>query len=154
MSRLYEHDIKDKIKTKLGNEFNTMIATIRAERSDTTIPYCNNFTYTDLTYNYPECTIDIDGESEIDPDEELLTDDINRVPEIFPVKLSAIIMSQANAICYYADYFNEAFKRVLHGCKLVGVTWCRVKKVKQQELVDENNQTYKSCGVTLAVRIN
>jgi len=152
MSRLYDHDIKTSLKTKLDAEFNTMLATIRTERSDTTIPDANNITISTLTYNYPEITIDIDGESEI-PDE-LLSDDIDLEPEIFPVRINAIIMTLSNSISSYADYYNEAFKRVLHGCSITGFTWCRVKKTRQQELIDENMQTYRSCGVDLEVRIN
>jgi hypothetical protein len=154
MPRIWEHDVKEAVKVKLVAEFNAMIDTIRIERSDSTIPYANNITYTDLTYNYPEITIDIDGESDVDPDNELLCDNIDIEPEIYPVKIGCIIMSQSNSINYYADYYNEAFKRILHGCTLTGITWCRVKKTKQQELLDENMQSYKSCGCTLEIRIN
>jgi hypothetical protein len=152
MARLYGSGVKSAIKTKLDAEFNLMIDTLRIKYGDSTIPYCANFTITELLYTFPECTIDIDGDTVIQ--EEILNDDIEIEGEIYPVKLNCIIMTQANAISAYADYYNEAFERVLHGCKMPDVTWCRSKGMKSQELIDENMQTYKSCGGKFEVRIN
>lgn len=152
MSRLYDHDVKEGIKTKLDASFNAMINTIRTERSDATIPYCNNFTYTELTYNYPEGTIKFYDESELK--KEILSDNIDLESEVFKVRINIILMTQINYIDYYMDYHLEALKRVLHGCNITGFTWLRYEKSKQEDLIDENLQTYKSGYCDFEVQIN
>lgn len=152
MSRYHEADIKDAIKTKLDSDFNTMITTIRTERSDTTIPLAKNITFDLLKNQYPEIYIDITG-SELLNDEEL-SDNIEIVTESFEVEVSAIIKTNSTSLSKYGDYYNEAFKRVLQGYNDANIRWIGVINTVQEDRIQENtHQTYKLCGVVLQVLV-
>lgn len=150
--RFFGHDVKVALKTKLDADFNTMIDTIRTERADSTIPYVNNFTFTELTYNYPEGTIVFHDKTELQ--KEILSDNILIEPELYPVRITITIMTNINLVDYYMDYYIEALERVLHGANISGFTWIRAENTEQNYFIDESTQTYRSGYVDFEVRIN
>jgi hypothetical protein len=150
--RYFGKDIRDTLKTKLSTDFNTMIATIRTERSDTTIPDCKSFTISNPTNQFPEISIDI-TDSEILNSEEL-TSNINNVPEIYNVEITAVMIDTSTSLDDYADYYIEAMQRVLQGYYTSAITWVLITKTNRTNITDGLNQTYKLCGVTCEVRIN
>lgn len=152
MARYYGYDVRNLIKTKLESDFNTMITTIRTERSDSTIPLVVNITIDKMKHQYPEIYIDI-TESELINDFEL-TSSIDLTPEIFMVEITAILKSQLDTIDVHADYYIEAMQRILHGYNDSNITWILTNKTIRTDVTDEKKQTYKVCGVVCEIRIN
>jgi hypothetical protein len=150
--RFFGYDVRNDIKTKLTSDFNLMIATIRTERSDTTIPDCLNFTIDNPINQYPEISIDITESQVLNEDE--LTSNVNLVPEVYTVEITAILKTQSTSIDNYADYYIEAMQRVLQGYNTSDITWLLIIKTNRDDIADRQNQTYKICGVTVEVRIN
>lgn len=151
--RAFEQDIITAVKNKLDSDFNTMIDTIRTERNDNNIPYAGHITYDELTFNYPEISIEL-GTS--DNNTEILSDDILLSSEKYELKINVVMQTALNLIGVYANYYREAIKRVLTGIVLdiTGFSWIRFKSTEQDDLADANGQTYKNILVTFEVQIN
>jgi hypothetical protein len=150
--RFFGYDVRFALYTKLNSDFNTMIDTIRTERSDTTIPHVMNISIDNPKNQYPEIYIDI-TESEVLNDEELTTN-INLIPEIYTVEINSIIKTQLGSIDNYADYYIEALQRILQGYHTSDITWGIITGTIRDDISDKQNQTYKICGVRLQIRIN
>ena len=150
--RYFGKDIRNNLKTKFESEFNDMIATIRTERADLSIPDCLSFTISNLTMQLPEISIDI-TESEVNNDE-ILTTDIENVSEVYSVEITAMMSSNSLSIDDYMDYYIEAMQRILQGYYTEEITWCLIIRTNRENITDTTNQIYKLCGVTCEVRIN
>ena len=149
MARYHEADIRTAIKTKLDSDFNTMIDTIRAERSDLNIPYALNITKDIIKNQYPEIYIDVTGS---DFTNDILDTDIDLSDEVFEVEIKAILKTNSNSLQNYTDYYNEALKRVLHGYNDANISMILMNNTIQIDLEEErSNQTYRMCGVVCQV---
>jgi len=149
MARYHEADIRTAIKTKLDSDFNTMIDTIRAERSDLNIPYALNITKDIIKNQYPEIYIDVTGS---DFTNDILDTDIDLSDEVFEVEIKAILKTNSNSLQNYTDYYNEALKRVLHGYNDANIIMILMNNTIQIDLEEErSNQTYRMCGVVCQV---
>lgn len=143
-------DVLTAVYTKISSEINTMLATIRTERSDTTLPDVLNVTYGLPTGQLPEIVITMET---TDQPDELLQDNITIDPQVYNLQIMLTSQGIDALFQLHMCYYLEALQRLLHGCQISGITWVRCKDSIIDNITAEN-EIYKFVGIKLEVRIN
>jgi hypothetical protein len=152
--RFFQKDTLDAIVDILDDNFNTMIATIRTERSDTTIPDCNLFTSGLLQGNiaFPQCKISFVKEEIIE--DETLSDKIDEMETMYYYNVMFALMDNTASLEDHCCYYIEACQRVLQGYYDNDITWIRCKGSEIGQITDsEQNETYKGISLQFEVRV-
>lgn len=151
MSKLYSADVLTAIYQKIYAGINTMLTTIRSERSDATLPDILSVTTGYPTSQLPEIIITYENSDPVD--DENLSDDISIIPEVYNLQIMLTTQSIESTIQMHMCYYEEALKRLLHGCQISGVTWVRVKSSIIDDITSQN-EIYKFVGLKIEVRVD
>lgn len=153
MARSYGKDIYDDLITLLDTELNTMLETIRVERSVTGLLDVRRISNATLSNDTPECNIML-GDSLTDIEEMIGGQLVDNLTERYPAEINIYFEDSSNDAMDYMEYYIEALTRVLHGNNNTTWTWIDVKGgIRIGGVTPENYNKYIA-GVAIEIRVN
>jgi len=152
--RYYSKDALNALLTILTNQFNPMIDTIRTERSDITIPYCNYFTSKQLEINVALPQIKVSFFKEDLVEDEILDDVSEEMNSLYRYMIMCALESNTETLQDHCCYYQEAIQRIFQGYRDQSISWIRQKGGEMGAICNsEGQEIYKAFAIELEVRV-